>query len=155
MQGKHGILDTATLAIGGASFISLIYLMYNLSVYPIQPGRLILYVFLIIPLLLVIYDSLRTYIRGNSGSKWGMRRELLVFTLALIVLIIAGYLITLIFTQSLLSGNSSWLGTMYPGDRGSLIVAFTPLAMYLFLDLIETLARYLKTKCSELLDQGS
>ena len=155
MRGKHGVLDVAALAIGGASFISLIYVMYNLSIYPLQPGRLMLYIFLIIPLLLVIYDSLRTYFRRSNGSKWSTRKELLVFTLAFIVLFITGYIITSVFTKSLLSGSSSWLGTMYPGDLGSLVVALTPLTMYIVLDLIESLARYFRAKCSELLDQGS
>ncbi len=134
-----------------STFVAILFLLYSLFEYPMNTGRVLLYVSLLIALILIMID-----LGFNEAlSRWIDKRLSYRWSLVISSIIIVVVLSTLSFwamnyaNTVLKTGNpQNRIGEMYPSDMGALYVAWVPIILYGFYYLALCIYNYITRKPS-------
>ena len=114
------------------SFVSIIIISYNFVVCPMNTGRIILYLFLLIPLILIFIDmGLGEILSNRINNVLGRRSTIIVTAMIIIVGLLSVTLWSRSHVDNLLNmKDSSGIGVMYPGDISSIWVMAISVAIF-------------------------
>lgn len=116
-----------------SSFVAILFLLCSLFKYPMNTGRALLYVSLLIALILIMIDlgfneDLSRWINKRLSYRW----SLVVSSLIIVVAFPAITFWAMNYANMVLkTGNTqNCIGEMYPSDIGALYVAWVPIMLY-------------------------
>ncbi len=114
-------------------FVSIIIILYNFVAYPVNTGRIILYLFLLIPLILIFIDmGLGGILLDRINSVLGRRSIVIVSAMIITVGLLSITLWSRSYADNLFNmRDSSGIGVMYSGDMLSIWVMAVPVALFI------------------------
>lgn len=115
------------------SLVSALFVLFNLFRYPMNIGRAVMYLFLLIPLALIALD-LGLYERLSRWLDKSLTRSksMVIQTIIIVVVFVSLMFWGMSFANSLFKTalQTTSIGKMYPGDILSIWVATVPIALY-------------------------
>ncbi|MCD6300688.1 MAG: hypothetical protein J7L82_01295 [Staphylothermus sp.] len=115
------------------SGVSALHVLYNLFVYPISIGRLLMYLFLLFPLVLIALDlGFNEALSRRLDRSLTRRKSLMIQAIIIIVVLVPLMFWGMSYANSLIKTTQQTPGIeeMYPEDIFSLWAAAVPIALY-------------------------
>jgi len=129
------------------SLVSVLFVLFNLLRYPLNIGRAVMYLFLLIPLTLIALDLGLNKILSRWIDKSLTRSKSIVIQIIIIVVVFVSMMFWgMSFANSLLKTGpqTTNIGEMYPRDILSLWVSAVPIALYVVYYYVTKMYEYIK-----------
>jgi len=123
-------------------------IVYLLLLHPISIGRLLMYIFLLIPLILISVDlGFNEALSKKIDRYFTGRRSLVVQSLIIVASLIIITIWGMNYVRALIeSGTRHFLGEMYERDIYSIYLVAIPVASYIIYYYAEYIYNYLTSK---------
>ncbi|NPA98976.1 MAG: hypothetical protein GXO43_06310 [Crenarchaeota archaeon] len=131
------------------SLISTAFVLFNLFRYPVSIGRAVMYIFLLIPLILITLDLGLSEALSRQLDKSLTRRKSTVIQIIIVIVVFVSVMFWgMSFANSLFRTvqPTTNIGVMYPGDIPSIWISAIPIALFVVYYYITKIYEYMVSK---------